>query len=60
MAGFAVAAAAAATAQVNGLNAAMLANPFGLIAVAIGAVIGLIAQFGDEIDIFGGGWQKPV
>ena len=57
MAGFAVAI-AAATAQVIGLNVAMLANPFGLIAVAIGAVIGLIAQFGDEIDIFGGGWSN--
>ena len=57
MAGFAVAI-AAATAQVIGLNVAMLANPFGLIAVAIGAVIGLIAQFGDQIDIFGGGWSN--
>ncbi|HEZ0613204.1 TPA: tape measure protein [Neisseria meningitidis] len=57
MAGFAVAI-AAATAQVIGLNVAMLANPFGLVAVAIGAVIGLIAQFGDEIDIFGGGWSN--
>ena len=57
MAGFAVAI-AAATVQVLGLNVAMLANPFGLVAVAIGAVIGLIAQFGDEIDIFGGGWSN--
>lgn len=57
MAGFA-AAIAAATVQVLGLNVAMLANPFGLIAVAIGAVIGLIAQFGDQIDIFGGGWSN--
>ena len=57
MAGFAVAV-TAATAQVIGLNAAMLANPFGLVAVAIGAVIGLIAQFGDQIDIFGGGWSN--
>ena len=57
MAGFAVAI-AAATAQVIGLNVAMLANPFGLVAVAIGAVIGLIAQFGDQIDIFGGGWSN--
>lgn len=57
MAGFAVAV-TAATAQVIGLNIAMLANPFGLIAVAIGAVIGLIAQFGDQIDIFGGGWSN--
>ena len=57
MAGFAVAI-AAATAQVIGLNAAMLANPFGLVAVAIGTVIGLIAQFGDQIDIFGGGWSN--
>jgi len=55
MAGFAVAV-TAATAQVIGLNVAMLANPFGLIAVAIGAVIGLISQFGDQIDVFGGGW----
>ena len=51
MAGFAVAVTA-------GLNVAMLANPFGLIAVAIGAVIGLISQFGDQIDIFGGGWSN--
>ena len=57
MAGFAVAV-TAATAQVIGLNVAMLANPFGLVAVAIGAVIGLIAQFGDQIDIFGGGWSN--
>lgn len=57
MAGFAVAV-AAATVQVLGLNVAMLANPFGLITVAIGAVIGLIAQFGDQIDIFGGGWSN--
>lgn len=57
MAGFAVAV-TAATAQVIGLNVAMLANPFGLIAVTIGAVIGLIAQFGDQIDIFGGGWSN--
>lgn len=57
MAGFAVAI-AAATVQVLGLNVAMLANPFGLIAVAIGAVIGLIAQFGDQIDVFGGGWSN--
>ena len=57
MAGFAVAI-AAATVQVLGLNVAMLANPFGLVAVAIGAVIGLIAQFGDQIDIFGGGWSN--
>ena len=57
MTGFAVAI-AAATVQVLGLNVAMLANPFGLVAVAIGAVIGLIAQFGDQIDIFGGGWSN--
>ena len=57
MAGFAVAI-AATTVQVLGLNVAMLANPFGLVAVAIGAVIGLIAQFGDQIDIFGGGWSN--
>ena len=57
MAGFAVAV-TAATVQVLGLNVAMLANPFGLVAVAIGAVIGLITQFGDQIDIFGGGWSN--
>ena len=57
MAGFAVAI-AAATAQVIGLNVAMLANPFGIVAVAIGAVIGLISQFGDEIDVFGDGWSN--
>ena len=57
MAGFVVAI-AAATVQVLGLNVAMLANPFGLVAVAISAVIGLIAQFGDEIDVFGGGWSN--
>lgn len=57
MAGFAVAV-TAATVQVLGLNVAMLANPFGLIAVAIGAVIGLISQFGDQIDVFGGGWSN--
>ena len=57
MAGFAVAV-TAATVQVIGLNVAMLANPLGLIAVAISAVIGLIAQFGDQIDIFGGGWSN--
>lgn len=57
VAGFGVAV-AAATAQVIGFNVAMLANPFGLIAVAIGAVIGLIAQFGDQIDVFGGGWSN--
>lgn len=57
VAGFGVAV-AAATAQVIGFNVAMLANPIGLVAVAIGAVIGLIAQFGDQIDIFGGGWSN--
>ena len=57
VAGFAVAV-TAATAQVIGLNVAMLANPFGIIAVAIGTVIGLIARFGDEIDVFGGGWSN--
>lgn len=57
VAGFAVAV-AAATAQVIGLNVAMLANPFGIIAVSIGTVIGLIAKFGDEIDVFGGGWSN--
>ncbi len=34
-----------------------LQNPR-LVAVAIGAVIGLIAQFGDQIDISGGGWSN--
>ena len=57
VAGFAVAV-AAATAQVIGLNVAMLANPFGIIAIAIGTVIGLIARFGNEIDVFGGGWSN--
>ena len=57
VAGFGVAV-AAATAQVIGFNVAMLANPIGLVAVAIGTVIGLIAQFGDQIDIFGGGWSN--
>ena len=57
VAGFAVAV-TAATAQVIGLNVAMLANPFGIIAVAIGTVIGLIARFGNEIDVFGGGWSN--
>ena len=57
VAGFAVAV-AAATAQVIGLNVAMLANPFGIIAVSIGTVIGLIARFGNEIDVFGGGWSN--
>ena len=57
VAGFAVAV-TAATAQVIGLNVAMLANPFGIIAAAIGTVIGLIARFGNEIDVFGGGWSN--
>ena len=57
MAGFAVAV-TAATAQVIGFNVAMLANPIGLVAVAIGTVIGLISQFGDQIDVFGGGWSN--
>lgn len=57
MAGFGVAV-AAATAQVIGFNVAMLANPIGLVAVAIGTVIGLISQFGDQIDVFGGGWSN--
>ena len=57
VAGFAVAV-TAATAQVIGLNVAMLANPFGIIAVSIGTVIGLIARFGNEIDVFGGGWSN--
>ncbi|UYP52468.1 hypothetical protein ND436_002790 [Neisseria gonorrhoeae] len=29
-----------------------------VIAVAIGTVVGLIAKFGDEIDVFGGGWSN--
>lgn len=57
VAGFAVAV-AAAVAPTLALNLALLANPFSLIAVAIGVVIGLIAQFGDQIDIFGGGWSN--
>ena len=57
MAGFAVAV-AAAVAPTLALNVALLANPFGIVAVAIGAVIGLIAQFGDEIDVFGDGWSN--
>ena len=57
VAGFAVAV-AAAVAPTLALNVALLANPFGIVAVAIGAVIGLIAQFGDEIDIFGDGWSN--
>lgn len=57
VAGFAVAV-AAAVAPALALNVALLANPFGIVAVAIGAVIGLIAQFGDEIDVFGDGWSN--
>ena len=57
VAGFAVAV-AAAVAPTLALNLALLANPFGIIAVAIGTVIGLIARFGDEIDVFGGGWSN--
>lgn len=57
VAGFAVAV-AAAVAPTLALNLALLANPFGIIAVAIGTVIGLIAKFGDEIDVFGGGWSN--
>lgn len=57
VAGFA-AAVAAAVAPTLALNLALLANPFGIIAVAIGTVIGLIAKFGDEIDVFGGGWSN--
>ena len=57
VAGFVVAV-AAAVAPTLALNVALLANPFGIVAVAIGAVIGLIAQFGDQIDIFGGGWSN--
>lgn len=57
VAGFAVAV-ASAVAPTLALNVALLANPFGIVAVAIGAVIGLIAQFGDEIDVFGDGWSN--
>lgn len=57
VAGFAIAV-AAAVAPTLALNVALLANPFGIVAVAIGAVIGLIAQFGDEIDVFGDGWSN--
>lgn len=57
VAGFAVAV-TAAVAPTLALNLALLANPFGIIAVAIGTVIGLIAKFGDEIDVFGGGWSN--
>lgn len=57
VAGFAVAV-AAAVAPTLALNLALLANPFGIVAVAIGTVIGLIAKFGDEIDVFGGGWSN--
>ena len=57
VAGFAVAV-AAAVAPTLALNVALLANPFGIVAVAIGAVIGLVAQFGDEIDVFGDGWSN--
>lgn len=57
VAGFAVAV-AAAVAPTLALNLALLANPFGIIAVSIGTVIGLIAKFGDEIDVFGGGWSN--
>lgn len=57
VAGFAVAV-AAAVAPTLALNVALLANPFSLIAVAIGVVIGLISQFGDEIDVFGDGWSN--
>lgn len=57
VAGFAVAV-AAAVAPTLALNVALLANPFGIVAVAIGAVIGFIAQFGDEIDVFRDGWSN--
>ena len=57
VAGFAVAV-AAAVAPTLALNVALLANPFWIVAVAIGAVIGLISQFGDEIDVFGDGWSN--
>lgn len=57
VAGFAVAV-AAAVAPTLALNLALLANPFGIVAVAIGVVIGLIAEFGDKIDVFGDGWSN--
>lgn len=57
VAGFAVAV-AAAVAPTLALNLALLANPFGIIAVAIGTVIGLIAKFGDKIHVFSGGWSN--
>lgn len=57
VAGFAVAV-AAAVAPTLALNLALLANPFGIIAVSIGVVIGLIAEFGDKIDVFGDGWSS--
>ena len=57
VAGFAVAV-AAAVAPTLALNVALLANPFGIIAVSIGVVIGLIAEFGDKIDVFGDGWSN--
>lgn len=57
VAGFAVAV-AAAVAPTLALNVALLANPFGIIAVSIGTVIGLIAKFGDKIDVFGDGWSN--
>lgn len=57
VAGFAVAV-AAAVAPTLALNLALLANPFGIIAVSIGVVIGLIAEFGDKIDVFGDGWSN--
>lgn len=57
VAGFAVAV-AAAVAPTLALNLALLANPFGIIAVSIGAVIGLIAKFGDKIHVFSGGWSN--
>ncbi len=34
-----------------GLECGFTGKPFGIVAAAIGAVIGLIAQFGDEIDV---------
>ena len=57
VAGFAVAV-AAAVAPTLSLNLALLANPFGIIAVAIGTVIGLIAKFGDKIHVFSGSWSN--
>lgn len=54
----AVAPTLAATAAAWGLNAALLANPIGLVVAAIGLAIAAINEFGEEIDVFGGGWSN--